>query len=100
MRALHRCEVGLGGVVLIELLLDVVVDGGGLFLECIDELGDGFVGAVFDFVPLEGLEVGFDGSCVSSQHPAHLKSSWRSVHTVVYYFLLLYFLLIPIEQVS
>ena len=65
MRALHGGEVGLGGVVLVEFLLDVVVDGGGFFLQRVDQFGDGFVGAVFDFVPLEGLEVLVYGSCSS-----------------------------------
>ena len=64
MGALQGGEVGLAGVILVELLLDVVVDGGDFLLERIDQLGDGFVvGAVFDFVPLEGLKVGFYWSC-------------------------------------
>jgi len=63
LRPCEGGEVGFCGVVLVELLLDVVVDGGEFFLEGVDEFGDGFVGAVFDFVPGEGLEVVFDGSC-------------------------------------
>jgi hypothetical protein len=53
-------EVGLGGVVLTEFGLDIVVYGGNVFLEGIEEFADRFVGAVFDLVPLKGLEVVLD----------------------------------------
>jgi len=60
--ALQRCEVGFGGVVLREFGFDVAVYGAELGLQGGEELGDGLVGAVFYFVPLEGLEVGGYGS--------------------------------------
>lgn len=53
LAALHGGEVGLCRVVLVELGLDVRVDGGEFGLEGREELGDRLVGAVFDFVPLE-----------------------------------------------
>ena len=60
--ALQGREVGFGAVVLGKFGFDVRVDGRELGLQGREELGDGLVGAVFYFVPLEGLEVGFDGS--------------------------------------
>lgn len=61
MAALEGGEVGLDGVVLVEFGLYVVVERLQFFLERVDEVGDGLVGAVFDFVPLEGAEVLVDG---------------------------------------
>lgn len=75
MGALKGGEVGLGGVVLVELLLDVVVDGGEVFLQGVDEFGEGLVGAVFDFVPVEGLEVVLYGSCRPTMSALRLRVS-------------------------
>lgn len=64
MTPLHRGEIRFCGVILIEFLLDVVVDGLKFFLQEIEELGDGFVRTVFYFIPLEGLKVVFYGPCI------------------------------------
>lgn len=63
LAALHACQVGLGVVVLGEFGLDVGVDRGYFGLQGGQELGDGLVGAVFHFIPLEVREVVFHGSC-------------------------------------
>ena len=63
--ALRGREGVFGGVVGGELCADVGVDGGELFLEGCDELGDGLVLTVFDAVPGEGLDVLVYGFCGS-----------------------------------
>lgn len=83
-RALGGCERGLGGVVLVEFGLDVVVYAGDFLwrigwsvinvvvyklrkkqdlLQGVDDFSNRLVGAIFNFVPLEGLEVGFHWFC-------------------------------------
>lgn len=61
--ALHCRQAGFGVVVLRELGFDVGVDGRHFGLQGGEELSDGLIGAVLYFVPLEGLEVVFHGSC-------------------------------------
>lgn len=87
--SLEGGEVGFGAVVLIEFLLDIVVDGGEFFLQSIDEFGNRFVGAIFDFVPLEGLEVVLNRSYITILAFVYQSLIEAICHTVVDHFLLL-----------
>lgn len=62
MRALHAGQVSLGGIILLKFGLDIIVNCSDFLLESVYKLGDGFVGAIFDLIPLEGLKVVLDRS--------------------------------------
>lgn len=100
LRALEGGEVGLARVVLVELLLDVVVDGGEVFLQAVDQLADGLVGAVFDFVPVERLQVVLYRACVSNTSMAIRYYSFEGwiVRTIIDDLLLLQLLFVSLEQ--
>ena len=97
LSALSASEAGLDGVVLVEFGLDVVIEGLQFFCKGVNEIGYGFVGAVLDFVPLEGAEVlvdGFCGSVVRLSSNNRVKSVLLTEHTVVDRLLLLDFSLV------
>lgn len=99
LSALSAGEVGLDGVVLVEFGLDIVIEGLKFFCKGVDEVGYGFVGAVLDFVPLEGAEVLVDGFCdsvirLSSNNRVKEISVSLTEHTVVDRLLLLDFSLV------
>ena len=102
LAALHACQVGLGVVVLGEFGLDVGVDRGYFGLQGGQELGDGLVGAVLYFVPLEIREVVLYGSCswCWSVGASWTCSRYAALLTVVHDLLLLDLVLIAFQQAS
>lgn len=101
MPPLRGREIGLDGVVLVEFGLDVVIEGLQFLLQGVDEVGDGFVGAVFDFVPLEGAEVLVDGFYIARlRYPSPTWLNEVGVHTIIYQLLLLDFALIVVQYRS
>jgi len=65
LAALGASEASPDRVVLVEFGLDVIVEGLQFLLKGVDEVGYGFVGAILDFVPLEGTEILADRLCSS-----------------------------------
>jgi len=82
---------------LVEFGFDIVIEGLKFFCKRVDEVGYGFVGAIFDFVPLEGAEVlinGFCGSTIRLSSNNRVKSVSLTEHTVIDSLLLLDFSLV------